>query len=579
MSKLETLYGFKIFIMKVYIINNVHLNEGEIERISSEVKSLLSDIDFAKFECQDYLISIYLNADNESLKFATKIGDANRYIVFQNLPKEFIYNNSFEAKLNTIRVRLQTSNLSEINNFNSVIFIVDFSQSHNPLSQPILNAKDYIMSKRTTTDGEEQRKISFVPRKPKYSLDKVIMTPAMKEQIDEALSIIKNQKIIYEDWGFSETEEQPKAILSFWGPPGTGKTMCAHGVAAEVGKQILEVNYAEIESKYAGESPKNLSAAFNAAQECNAVLFFDEADSFLGKRITDVQHGHDQAINSLRSQMLILLESFEGIVIFATNLVKNFDPAFQTRILRHIKFDLPNLEARIEIYKKLIPSKAPFEPSLSQADFEHISTISEGFSGRDIRNSILDAFSAAAKAEANFISLHYIEEAINKRQLSYKQLEEDKKQENKKIAADIKDVIIAQSNKQFNEALLSIAIYSAWANGTIEKEEEDLISECAKVLDVELHTGLEQEYLPPLSQVIDVFNTPNKKCRALDMSIRVICATGFVKQIEIDFIDMISEKLGFPKSTNLEINKYIESLVEVNKRWISIADLINPCFS
>ena len=83
------------------------------------------------------------------------------------------------------------------------------------------------------------------------------MTEDMSTQIDDALAIIKNRKKIYEDWGFGEVDPQPKAILSFWGPPGTGKTMCAHGIANAMNQKILAVNYAEIESKYAGESPKN----------------------------------------------------------------------------------------------------------------------------------------------------------------------------------------------------------------------------------------------------------------------------------------------------------------------------------
>ncbi|MGC8140941.1 AAA family ATPase, partial [Salmonella enterica] len=82
-------------------------------------------------------------------------------------------------------------------------------------------------------------------------------------------------------------------------------------------------------------APKNLQAAFDVAKNNDCVLFFDEADSFLGKRITNVVQGADQALNSLRSQMLILLEEFKGIVIFATNLVTNFDTAFESRILKH----------------------------------------------------------------------------------------------------------------------------------------------------------------------------------------------------------------------------------------------------
>ena len=109
-----------------------------------------------------------------------------------------------------------------------------------------------------------------------------------------------------------------------------------------------------------GDSAKNLMNAFNTAKEHNCVLFFDEADSFLGKRIQNVTQGADQALNSLRSQMLILLEEFEGVVIFATNLVSNFDQAFESRILKHIKFALPNEEARAVIINKMIPEHLPF---------------------------------------------------------------------------------------------------------------------------------------------------------------------------------------------------------------------------
>lgn len=80
-------------------------------------------------------------------------------------------------------------------------------------------------------------------------------------------------------------------------------------------------------------------------------MFFDEADSFLGKRIEDVSHSADQALNSLRSTMLIQLEIFEGVVIFASNLRENYDKAFKSRFLYEIEFDLPDLDCRKQIIK------------------------------------------------------------------------------------------------------------------------------------------------------------------------------------------------------------------------------------
>lgn len=239
---------------------------------------------------------------------------------------------------------------------------------------------------------------TFRPQEPRHSLDRVILPPEVKEDIRVSLSLIAHQKRIYDDWGFAEVDDRPKLILNFYGPPGTGKTMVSHAVARELGKKILAVNYAEVESKYVGDAPKNLLKAFEAATRERAVLFFDEADSFLGKRITDVHNSSDQAINSLRSQMLILLEDFDGVVIFATNLAKNYDKAFDSRILKHIYFELPNRENREQIISLMIPSKVPLAADIDRkALCAQLAEISEGFSGREIKNAILESLSLAVR--------------------------------------------------------------------------------------------------------------------------------------------------------------------------------------
>ena len=239
---------------------------------------------------------------------------------------------------------------------------------------------------------------TFRPQEPRHSLDRVILPPEVKEDIRVSLSLIAHQKRIYDDWGFAEVDDRPKLILNFYGPPGTGKTMVSHAVARELGKKILAVNYAEVESKYVGDAPKNLLKAFEAATRDKAVLFFDEADSFLGKRITDVHNSSDQAINSLRSQMLILLEDFDGVVIFATNLAKNYDKAFDSRILKHIYFELPNRENREQIISLMIPSKVPLAADIDRkALCSQLAEISEGFSGREIKNAVLESLSLAVR--------------------------------------------------------------------------------------------------------------------------------------------------------------------------------------
>ncbi len=174
--------------------------------------------------------------------------------------------------------------------------------------------------------------------------------------------------------------------------------MCAHAIAHSLGKQLLALNYSEIESKFVGEAAKNLQHAFETAKDCDAVLFFDEADSFLGKRIENVTQGAEQALNSLRSQMLIQLEQFPGVVLFATNLVTNFDHAFESRILKHIQFELPNQEARVAIIRKMLPSKLPMEP-LTDDQLMEASNLIDGFSGREIKTAILELLLSKAGTE------------------------------------------------------------------------------------------------------------------------------------------------------------------------------------
>lgn len=231
---------------------------------------------------------------------------------------------------------------------------------------------------------------TFVPTTPLYSFNQIILADELKNEIQSALNVLRHQDLIYNKWGFKEVDPIPKSVINFYGPPGTGKTMSAHAIAKELDKKLLALNYAEIESKYVGEAPKNLMKAFEQAKKMDAVLFFDEADSFLGKRIQNVTQGAEQALNSLRSQMLMLLEQHNGIVVFATNLVTNFDRAFESRILKHIKFELPNKEARIAIISKMLPSKLPTRAPLTEEQLSELSDICDGFSGRDIKGVILE---------------------------------------------------------------------------------------------------------------------------------------------------------------------------------------------
>ncbi|MCR5545453.1 MAG: AAA family ATPase [Lachnospiraceae bacterium] len=302
-----------------------------------------------------------------------------------------------------------------------------FLESNGTLYLKLQFEQKQITDKSEEKDNKYESQ-SYIPIKPRYSFNQVILPKEILEEITDALNIIKYQELIYKKWGFEDIDPIPKSVINLYGPPGTGKTMCAHAISKELNMELLALNYAEIESKYVGDAAKNLSQAFDTAKKNNCVLFFDEADSFLGKRIKNVSQGADQALNSLRSQMLILLEEFPGIVIFATNLVSNFDQAFESRILKHIKFSLPNQEARIMIIKKTLPPRLPFESTLTDEDFNMLSKTLEGLSGREIKGAILECMlnKVSLYGESSSFSFDDFLKSFNKKIESIKKLQEEK---------------------------------------------------------------------------------------------------------------------------------------------------------
>ena len=152
--------------------------------------------------------------------------------------------------------------------------------------------------------------------------------------------------------------------FNFAGPPGTGKTICAEAIAKSLGRQLLVVRYAELESMWMGETAKNVAAIFRTAREEQAVLLFDEADAIAARRSTSVESGSQRESNSVVNVLLQEWERYTGVVIFATNLAANFDPAFQRRIRTHVLFELPGETERVRIWKvQLHPTGRRWPPT------------------------------------------------------------------------------------------------------------------------------------------------------------------------------------------------------------------------
>jgi SpoVK/Ycf46/Vps4 family AAA+-type ATPase len=123
------------------------------------------------------------------------------------------------------------------------------------------------------------------------------------------------------------------------------------------------------------------------------VLLFDEADAIAARRSTSLEYGFQRESNTVVSVLLQELEWYNGVVIFATNLAANFDPAFERRIRTHVLFEMPEDAEREQIWRvQMHPTRTPLA---ADVDFQDLAQRYE-VSGGDIRNAVLKAALAAA---------------------------------------------------------------------------------------------------------------------------------------------------------------------------------------
>src|SRR5512144_343551 len=112
------------------------------------------------------------------------------------------------------------------------------------------------------------------------------------------------------------------------GGPGTGKTLVAGAIANELGIDRYRIDLSRVMSKWIGETEQNLAKVFDAAEEGQAIILFDEADSLFARR-TEVKSSVDRYANLEVNYLLQRLDTFEGIAILTTNFGNSIDSAFK----------------------------------------------------------------------------------------------------------------------------------------------------------------------------------------------------------------------------------------------------------
>ena len=233
-----------------------------------------------------------------------------------------------------------------------------------------------------------------------------MVLPELEKQIlRDAADQLKQRTKVYDEWGFGGKSKRGLGISAlFAGASGTGKTMAAEVLAREMKLDLYRIDLSAIVSKYIGETEKNLSRVFDAAEMGGVILLFDEADAIFGKR-SEVKDSRDRHANMEVAYLLQRMEAYPGLSILTTNLKNSIDQAFLRRIRFIVQFPFPDANQRAEIWRRVFPKNTPTE-GLDEWKLARLQV-----AGGNIRNIALNAAFIAAQAEEVVKMQHILQAA------------------------------------------------------------------------------------------------------------------------------------------------------------------------
>ncbi|MFF4428126.1 ATP-binding protein [Streptomyces sp. NPDC001513] len=200
----------------------------------------------------------------------------------------------------------------------------------------------------------------------------LVLPPGQAAQLRALAASIRHRTTVLDDWGFAGRSARGLGTTAlFTGPSGTGKTLAAEVLAGDLELDLVHIDLSQVVNKYIGETEKNLSRVFDAAEDSAAVLLFDEADTLFGKR-TEARDSHDRYANLEIGYLLQRLETFRGLAILTTNARSAMDQAFTRRLHTVVNFPHPDPAMREALWRKAFPPHTPVDgldlPSLAAMD-------------------------------------------------------------------------------------------------------------------------------------------------------------------------------------------------------------------
>jgi len=189
----------------------------------------------------------------------------------------------------------------------------------------------------------------------------LLFAPQEKEKLESLIRILMPTEHVKLVSRLSRSGMKTGVAILLSGPPGTGKTESVLQIARRTGRDVYQVTISETKSKWFGESERLIKSVFDRYRKIakemktSPILFFNEADGIFSSRKKIGESDVDQTENAIQNIILQEMEDFSGILIATTNMIQNFDKAFERRFLYKIHLEKPTTEIRSLIWKNRIP--------------------------------------------------------------------------------------------------------------------------------------------------------------------------------------------------------------------------------